>query len=226
MNYTLDDHNLFYVFAARGYKPGGFNSSTSQFNPETVWDYEGGWKSTLLDGHLRTQLGAFYNRYYNFQFGLTDLTSGTNGVQNLTRRNHQGLRVAEVQAQIGAWAFDGGIAYVDSNLSGHRIFRKYPAIAPRHLGTAMPGGRTVQSAGCVLTTALTCKSSTSGPNLYSPKLSFNAGIEYRVPLSDNIFLTPRLNYGAFVGSLQYTALSYSPLTDITCLSRGSCCPRC
>ena len=32
-----------------------------------------------------------------------------------------------------------------------------------------------------------------------------------MPLSDNVSLTPRLNY-AFVGS-QYTALSYSPLTD-------------
>jgi iron complex outermembrane receptor protein len=209
LNYTLDDHNLFYLFAARGYKPGGFNSSTSQFNPETVWDYEGGWKSTLLDGHLRTQLGAFYNRYYNFQFGLTDLTTGTNGVENLPTATIKGLE-GQVQAQLGAWAFDGGIAYVDSNLQGTGSFVNTRLLPPGTLGPQCPAGTASNPPTC-FDYGPYLQTSSSGPNLYSPKFSFNAGVEYRIPLPNNISLTPRLNY-AFVGS-QYTALSYSPLTD-------------
>ncbi|HTM96627.1 MAG TPA: TonB-dependent receptor, partial [Croceibacterium sp.] len=68
LNWNVNDDNLIYVFAARGYKPGGANNATSEFGPETVWDYEIGWKGSLLDDHLRTQFGGFYMDYKDFQF--------------------------------------------------------------------------------------------------------------------------------------------------------------
>ena len=50
-----------------------------------------------------------------------------------------------------------------------------------------------------------------GPNLFSPKWSYNAGIQYELPLADSVSLTPRLNY-AYVGS-RWTNLIYSPSLD-------------
>ncbi|MGG2377457.1 hypothetical protein ACE400_30110, partial [Salmonella enterica] len=48
LNYTPDARNLFYVFAARGYKPGGINPPGQTFRHEQVWDFEAGWKSSFL----------------------------------------------------------------------------------------------------------------------------------------------------------------------------------
>lgn len=50
-----------------------------------------------------------------------------------------------------------------------------------------------------------------GDNLFSPELTFNAGMEYQFLLSRDMSLTPRVNY-AYVGS-QYTNLLYSKTTD-------------
>jgi iron complex outermembrane receptor protein len=61
-----------YVSAANGEKSGGFNGAgvlpvDQTFNPETDWDYEGGMKSTLLDGHLRLDLAVFHTDINNQQ---------------------------------------------------------------------------------------------------------------------------------------------------------------
>ena len=61
-----------YVSAANGQKSGGFNTAgvlpvDQSYNPETDWDYEGGIKSTLLDGHLRANLAVFHTDVNNQQ---------------------------------------------------------------------------------------------------------------------------------------------------------------
>ena len=209
VNYKLDENDLLYAFVARGYKPGGFNSSTSEFNPETVWDYEAGWKGTLLNGHLRTQFGGFFNRYDNFQFGLTDLTTGNNGVVNLPSATIKGFE-AQVQAQLGGLGLDAGAAYVDSELGSAGPFVNTRLLPPGTLGPQCPAGAASNPPVC-FDYGPYLEDQASGPNLYSPKWTFNAGVDYRFDLADSVSLTPRLNY-AYVGS-QFTSLSYSYLTD-------------
>ena len=209
LNYTLDDRNLLYTFVARGYKPGGFNSSTSQFDPETVWDTEAGWKGTLLDSHVRTQLGVFFNRYNNFQFGLTDLTTGQVGVLNLPSATIKGFE-GQIQAQLGGWGADAGVAFVNSSLATSGTFVNTHLLPPGNLGPQCPAGTPSNPPLC-FNYGPYLQNGTSGPNLYSPKWTFNAGLEYRIELADKISLTPRINY-AYVGS-QFASLSYSMLTD-------------
>jgi iron complex outermembrane recepter protein len=209
LNYKLDENDLLYAFVARGYKPGGFNSSTSEFDPETVWDYEAGWKGTLLNGHLRTQFGGFFNRYSDFQFGLTDLTTGNNGVANLPSATIKGFE-AQVQAQLGGLSIDAGAAYVDSELGSAGPFVNTRLLPPGTLGPQCPTGVASNPPVC-FNYGPYLEDQASGPNLYSPKWTFNAGVDYRFDLADNVSLTPRLNY-AYVGS-QFTSLSYSYLTD-------------
>lgn len=210
LNYKLDDDNLLYAFVARGYKPGGFNSSTSEFDPETVWDYETGWKTTLLQGHLRAQLGGFFNRYNDFQFSLTNLSTGILGVENLPSAIIKGFE-GQLQAQLGAWGVDAAVAFVDSSLGSPGAF------VNTHL---LPSAPTLgpQCAPGVASNPPVCfnygpytYTAASGPNLYSPRWTFNAGVEYRIGLGANITLTLRLNY-AYVGS-QWANLSYSYVTD-------------
>jgi iron complex outermembrane receptor protein len=209
LNFKVDDNNLLYAFVARGSKPGGFNSSTSEFGPEGVWDYEAGWKATLADGHVRTQLGAFYYKYSDFQFDILDLTTGQGGTTNLPDATIKGIE-GQVQAAMGAFRVDAGFAYVDSKLSSITFVNTRNL--PTNLGTLGP-----QCAGGSPSSPPTCfdygpylQTNSGGPNLYSPKWTYNLGAEYAIPIGGNT-LTPRLNY-AYVGP-SYTTLFYSPVTD-------------
>jgi iron complex outermembrane receptor protein len=66
LNFRTDAGQLLYASIARGYKSGGFNTDGSldadlrSFDAETLWNYELGFKGTLVDGRLSTQLALFY----------------------------------------------------------------------------------------------------------------------------------------------------------------------
>jgi len=207
LNYNVDDLNLLYAFVARGYKSGGFNSPTSAFTPESVMDYELGWKSTMLDGHLRTQLGGFYYAYHGFQFEELNLSNGTTGAINLPTAKIYGIE-ATMQARAGAWSADAGFAYVHSHLPSPGPFVNQHLLPSGATGAQCAAGQTV---GCFDYTPYLQAGSGGGPNLFSPEWTFNAGLEYNANLTDGVTLTPRVNY-AYVSS-QFTSLTYSQVTD-------------
>ena len=121
LDYNISAATSLYAFVARGYKPGGFNSPTSTFGPETVWDYELGWKSSMLDNHLRTQLGGFHYQYQNFQFQELQLSTGAVGVTNLPTATIDGIE-ASLQGRLAGWGTDAGVAYVHSRLPSPGVF--------------------------------------------------------------------------------------------------------
>lgn len=225
LNWTLTPDHTLYAFAARGYKPGGANNATSEFDPETVMDYELGWKGAFLDNHLRTQFGAFYMDYRDFQFDALDTQTGQAGVVNIANASIKGVEF-QAQASIGGFSFDGGIAYVDSKLDEVTVVNQrdpdfpqlatpLPQCAP---GTIPPDPTdpTAPPATCFDYTGF-LRVGGGGPNLFSPKWSYNFGVQYEAWLTDDISLTPRLNY-AYVGS-RWTNLQYNPALDFL-LGRG------
>ena len=205
VNWKLNPDNLLFAFVARGYKPGGFNSLTSQFDPETVIDTELGWKTTLLDGHLRGTVNVFNYDYQNFQAQVIDTSSGTNVVKNVANATVRGGEL-ELQAQFGGLRFDGGVAYVDSEMDSLTF------VNTRLSGTTglLPQCAVGQTTGCTNYTPWLVTNN-GGVNLYSPRLTYNAGIEYKFDLANGATVTPRLNYGYV--SAQYVNLLYSPVTD-------------
>jgi iron complex outermembrane receptor protein len=209
INYTLSEENLLYAFVARGYKPGGFNSPAVSFGPETVWDYELGWKSSPVQDHIRTQLGGFFYQYQNFQFQELQLSTGTVGVTNLPAATIDGLE-GSLQARVAGWGIDAGVAYVHSKLPSRQPFVNNHLLPPSasNLPQCAPGG--VSSASCFdYSPYLT--SAASGPSLYAPQWSYNLGVQYEFHLGGDTSLTPRVNY-AYVGE-QFTSLTYSRVTD-------------
>jgi len=208
LNWKLDGENLLYVFAARGYKPGGFNSVESRFDPEIVLNYEAGWKSTLLAGQLRTQLAFFYNDYSDFQFDVRELATGQGGIRNVASGTIQGVE-AQVEGQFGAFAFDAGFAYVDSDLDGF-TFVNERRLPPGNLGPQCSSGMPSSPPLCFDYNPFMTTTS-GGPNLYSPEWTYNAGVEYTLRAANGTTITPRLNY-AYVDS-RYTYIAYSPVSD-------------
>ncbi len=73
LEYRFSDDVLGYLSASRGFKSGGFDgrsNTTAQaaaYDPETLWAYEVGLKSTLLDRRLTLNLAAFFNDYTDLQ---------------------------------------------------------------------------------------------------------------------------------------------------------------
>lgn len=208
LEWTLNDDHLLYTFVAKGYKPGGFNSATDEFDPETVVDFELGWKATLFDGRLRTQIGAFWNDYRDFQLDLLDANTGRVLTQNIADATVRGFE-AQAQARFGGFGFDVGLAYVDSEL-GRTVFINQRALPP---GTNLPQC----PAGAAPGTPPVCfdygpyyVSVTGRSLLYSPELTYNAGAEYTFNMG-RATLRPRVNY-SHIGT-QYTNLLYSPISD-------------
>jgi iron complex outermembrane recepter protein len=209
LNYAANENNLLYAFVARGYKPGGFNSPTAPFGPETVWDYELGWKSALVQNHIRTQVGGFFYQYQNFQFQELQRSTGTVGVTNLPTATLDGLE-ASLQARAAGWDVDAGLAYVRSNLPSRQPFVNNHLLPPSASNLPQCPAGELSSASCFdynpyLTTAA------SGPSLYAPQWTFNIGAQYAFHLGHDTTLTPRLNY-AYAGG-QFTSLTYSRVTD-------------
>ncbi|MDR3509384.1 MAG: TonB-dependent receptor [Caulobacteraceae bacterium] len=198
IDWTFAPHNLLYAFVARGYKSGGINSATENFVKETVWNYEIGWKSTLWDGHVKTQLDAFYNDYSNFQFDTVNTASGQGAVQNVPTAAIGGVE-AQAQAQFDALRLDAAIAYVHSRLGDYSVINQNRLVGVTLLPQCAPG----QTAGCTDYSKATVNIS-GAPNLLSPDVTFNAGVEYAFHLTADYVLTPRLNY-AYQSSQQASA---------------------
>jgi iron complex outermembrane receptor protein len=78
LDFDASDNMLLYMTAAKGSKPGGFNTALGAglgtlplnliaFNEEKAWNYEAGIKSTMLDGKLIANAAAFYIDWSNIQ---------------------------------------------------------------------------------------------------------------------------------------------------------------
>jgi iron complex outermembrane recepter protein len=210
LNWKPNEDHLIYVFVARGYKPGGINPPTppgAEFKPETVTDYEAGWKASLFDKHLKTQVGVFYNKYNNFQQGVLNPASGRAGIVNVASATIKGFE-AQIQAKFGGFGFNGGLAYTDSSLGQSSLIntRNIPGF---NANAALPQCTATLTTNCFNYTPF-IQNTTGGVSLFAPKWTWNVGAEYNFAVGEGR-ITPRVNY-SHVGS-QFTSLFYNPTTD-------------
>lgn len=93
IEYDVSPSNLIYVTTARGFKPGGINTSNTEsggavltpptFRPETNTSFEVGSKNQFLGNSLRANFAAFYYIYRNLQYIATDPKEFAGGVENI-----------------------------------------------------------------------------------------------------------------------------------------------
>ncbi|MGZ5807251.1 MAG: TonB-dependent receptor domain-containing protein [Croceibacterium sp.] len=170
------------------------------------WAIEAGWKSSFLDNHVRTQVGAFYMSYKDFQIDSVEPTTGQGGVHNVSNATIKGVEL-QVQAKLGGFGFDGGLAYVDSKLDKFQFINQR-LLPGTNLGPQCTAG--VTPSACFDYGPFTTIAG-GGPNLYSPKWSYNFGVQYQAEIAPDMTLTPRLNY-AYIGA-RWTNLLLNPVTD-------------
>jgi iron complex outermembrane receptor protein len=208
LNWTVNQDNFLYAFVAKGSKAGGFNAASptipqSSFAPETVWDYELGWKGSFLDEHVRADVGGFWNNYTDLQVGaFNPLTAGSSLI-NIGKSVIKGGEF-ELHGRFAGLHLDMGGAYVNSRLG---------AISLVDTETLPPGTAVPQCADGALPPAcfnyLPYNVNLSGDqNPFSPEWTFNAGAEYALYFGDSGALTPRINY-SYIGA-QWVTLFEAP----------------
>jgi len=158
---------------------------------------------------VKTQLGAFYYKYKDFQYNLLNVYSGSATPGNVADATIKGVE-GSFQAKFDDLAFDGGISFVSSELAPVTF------IDLRAFARAYPGAPTYPD--CAYTGSPLCydytpfvRTVSGSPNLYSPDVSFNIGGQYTFHVG-NATLIPRLSY-AYVGE-QYAYIGFDPATDL------------
>jgi iron complex outermembrane recepter protein len=194
INWTINDTNFAYAFIATGYKPGGLNPpifyqtyQPDPFGPETITSYEAGWKSTMLDGHLRGSIDAYYNEYDGFivtvgypNFSYPGFSTEVNNPSTTISYGFE----AELEAVFGDFRGTAGIGLM------HQSLGKFYAVDARAV--------TTYGAGCDPATgpaSTLCINLEGHAMTYAPSFTFNIGVEYAFHLTNGDTLTPRLNFG-------------------------------
>ncbi len=92
LDYDLADDIMVYVSATNGFKSGGFQiGDGTPFEQEDLWSYETGIKSTLLNNHLRANLGLFLYDYTNLQVVEYDDDTGISKTTNAGEATIKGI---------------------------------------------------------------------------------------------------------------------------------------
>jgi iron complex outermembrane receptor protein len=196
----LSDGSLAYVSAARGFKSGGFNpSSTSPghgYAPEWAWSYEGGWKGTLMGGRSRFATSAFVMDYTNLQV-QTPIGIGVFDIRNAAAATIRGIEV-EGTSLIGHGIQAGGhLAWLDAT------YDRYIAVSVEGTTGDVSGNRLnnapewagrlwiewVGNVGTLGRLSISGESTSQSTVFYTP---FNDGIQRQSPYG---LLGARIEYG-------------------------------
>ncbi|MBS0360741.1 MAG: TonB-dependent receptor [Proteobacteria bacterium] len=190
LNWKVDADNFLYAFVATGAKPGGLNTALyfgggvvpPPFGQEYVTDYEVGWKSSLLDNHLHTQLGAYYNSFDHFQVILPIPNQPTQATeQNVPNATKLYGLEASAQGVFGDFSFNVGLGLEKSELG--TFYTEDPRKPTA--GTCNPN---------TVPATATCINLNGQPQTYAPDFTFNLYTQYVFHLADQDTLTPSVSY--------------------------------
>jgi iron complex outermembrane recepter protein len=159
VEYLLSDDTLAYASVTRGFKSGGFtfNNFQGTFDPEFVWAYEGGIKTTLLDNRVQTNLSLFYYDYSDLQ--VSKLVNNAGTITNAANATIWGGELEIVAKPTDFIDFNAGLAYLNAE------FDKFITEDPSN-----PQLGTIDLAGNTLTR--------------SPEFSANLGVQFHRPIGD------------------------------------------
>jgi iron complex outermembrane receptor protein len=175
LNYHLDDLGMLYASVARGYKAGGVNltPNTPNFLPEQNTVYEAGFKTEVLDRHLRLNGSVFLSDYEDIQ--LSSLVGGLPVTQNALGGEAFGGEL-EATAQFGGFSANLGVGYLDAKFSNSACISD----------TNAPG----TDPGCPTNLRFVPE----GAELpFSPEWTINAGVQYAFDLG-GVLMTPRVQW--------------------------------
>jgi len=121
LRWTPDDLNMAYLTVSKGFKGGGFQNNASNafaaatpYDPETVTNYEAGYKTELFGRILRWNTAVFYMKYKNLQVQQTLASCLCNVISNAPGATIKGVE-SDVQFAPTSWFRSwASTSYVDA----------------------------------------------------------------------------------------------------------------
>ena len=200
LNWNLDAHNFLYAFVASGAKPGGLNNIQlfapggpvpAPFAQEYVTDYEIGWKSSMFDNHLRTQVGAYDNSFHNFQVIVTQPTvpSQTTELNVPGETKLYGVE-GSAEAVFGDFSLNANVGLEKSSLA--TFYTEDPRVAVP-FPYNQPAYNCIPTTGSALANPY-CLNLGGKSQTYAPDVTYNLGAQYNFRLADGDVVTPNISY--------------------------------
>ena len=149
-------------------------------------NFEVGWKTTdWFDGHVHTELDAFYTQYYNFQVILSNPQlpdPSTTDEYNLPGTTVEEGLEGEAQATFGQFSGTASLGLLKSNIGNiyERDGRQPGAFGTCNLST---GGADPL-----------CVNLKGHPITYAPSATYNIALQYIFNLDNGDTLTPRVSF--------------------------------
>ena len=147
LQYDLSEDVMAYASYSRGYKGPGLNiffnlnsNGTPPLADETGDSYEGGLKTSMLDGQLTLNLAGYYAKYKNFQANNPDFVLG----QRVTRFTNagtvstRGFELDLLYRPSDDFTLSGGVAYTDAKVDRFRLPPGAPITDQIPDGSALP----------------------------------------------------------------------------------------
>jgi len=152
VNWKVDENTLVYVSAAKGYRPGGANiavalttpecvsqlaalGNTNSYEPDTLWSYELGTKSLLLDKRLSIEGSVYHIKWNNIISAIHVPACATHVAKNLGDATSDGFDLSVKALLTQYWSAGAYIGYTnahyttDTTLFGETLARSGQAIS-------------------------------------------------------------------------------------------------
>jgi outer membrane receptor protein involved in Fe transport len=120
LSYHLTDSAMIYGTYSEGFRPGGLNrrGTLPPYKADYLYNYEFGWKTTLLDSRVRFNGAIFFEDWKNFQFSFLGENSLTQ-IANAANAEVKGLEADVEWAATDALTLSMGLALYDPTLKGN-----------------------------------------------------------------------------------------------------------
>lgn len=198
LDWQINEQVMVYANAAKGFKPGGFNTNEAidfdgqGYLPEFVDAYEIGLKSFFPEARLAIDAAVFYNDYTDQQIGVQlnqagggDTIVAIPGIANAGAVDSRGFEIAAAWNLFDSLQLDLAYAYTDATFDDY-VQGPAPNVVTgpeSFIACGVPVGQT--SSPQIRTEAGNPCADFSGNRVpKSPKHAFNAGALYRGSLSD------------------------------------------
>ena len=177
-SYQVTSDVMVYAVAAKGFRPGGANnvpglaSALLAYQPDSLWNYEGGIKSQWFDRRLTLNAAVYQIDWSNMQISATSANGAFSYLTNAGKAKIKGFEIEAVARPIRGLTISGTAAVVDAKLTED------------------------QANSTILITGSTGLRGDEFPNV--AKYSGSASVEYTWPLKGDLNGLVRADY-AYVG---------------------------
>jgi len=122
-SYKVSGDVLVYATASEGFRPGGannvpgLNSALIVYDPDSLWNYEAGVKTTWLGGKLTANAAAYRIDWKNRQTSAITADGLYSFITNAGKARIQGVELEVAARPINGLSLTGSIGYTDAQLT-------------------------------------------------------------------------------------------------------------